>query len=459
MQATQNPALHVNYTKGMVLGVDDFTQEYTYLANRDQWALRELSGYGTTSGLAVTVEDDGTNGPRVHVAKGTAVAPSGKLICVPQDFCAHINKWLANPKNADKIRESITAESPPLSPPAVTGELSLYLTLCYTDCTTMPVPIPGEPCRSEDQLMKDSRIADHFLLELRTEAPKQTEEDAIRDFVDWLKYVVVINTSPPPITNEKTWKDALKASAQLLFDRHNSSPPTSPPTLDDYMFGSPPSSLEIAEADLGAFLKVAFRFWVTDLRPLWKNYLCSENAKADDNCLLLARLEIPIVLAGSPTGVWQVDGNADAITIDESMRPCLTSVRLLQEWLSHNAAEQSITSVPVVSSPSILPTEEALSSLVINNSHIPLAIAHTDLVLDDTHYLIICTNGITITLPKCGLGNKGRVYIVKSQEGNSKLVRQPGDTIDGLANKEVRSKKALTLVSDGTQTWHVIATA
>ena len=45
---------HVNFTLGMVLGVDDFDQEFAYLSARDRWLARDLHGYGTTCGLAVT---------------------------------------------------------------------------------------------------------------------------------------------------------------------------------------------------------------------------------------------------------------------------------------------------------------------------------------------------------------------------------------------------------------------
>ena len=32
---TFDPSQHVNFAKGMVLGVDDFSQEFAYLAGRD----------------------------------------------------------------------------------------------------------------------------------------------------------------------------------------------------------------------------------------------------------------------------------------------------------------------------------------------------------------------------------------------------------------------------------------
>ena len=79
------------------------------------------------------------------------------------------------------------------------GGITLHLVLCYADCLTRLVPIPGEPCRSEDELMKPSRIADDYRLELRASPPAQVEEDAVRDFVRWLRANVnVVDASPPP---------------------------------------------------------------------------------------------------------------------------------------------------------------------------------------------------------------------------------------------------------------------
>src|SRR5687768_63138 len=92
-----DPTQHVNYERGMVLGVDDFTQEFAYLAGRDQWLARDALGYGTLSGLRIQFENDGSDGPRLHVAAGSALVPSGKLVCVAADQCAVLNRWLAKP--------------------------------------------------------------------------------------------------------------------------------------------------------------------------------------------------------------------------------------------------------------------------------------------------------------------------------------------------------------------------
>src|SRR6266496_4354125 len=75
-----DPTRHVNYTLGMILGVDDLTQEFTYLSGRDQWMARDLIGYGTVSGLQVTTETEAEKGPRVVVTEGVAVTPRGQLV-------------------------------------------------------------------------------------------------------------------------------------------------------------------------------------------------------------------------------------------------------------------------------------------------------------------------------------------------------------------------------------------
>src|SRR5947209_20509430 len=95
--APLDPHKHVNYAMGMVLGVDDFNQEFTYLAGRDQWLARELLGYGTLSGLQVSAEEE-SEGPRVFVEAGVALSPRGQLIRVPVKQCPHLATWLTSQK-------------------------------------------------------------------------------------------------------------------------------------------------------------------------------------------------------------------------------------------------------------------------------------------------------------------------------------------------------------------------
>ena len=59
----------VNYVKGMLLGVDDFVQEQAWGMARRHELAREVLGYGTVRGLAVSI-DPGV--PQVRVSPGMA---------------------------------------------------------------------------------------------------------------------------------------------------------------------------------------------------------------------------------------------------------------------------------------------------------------------------------------------------------------------------------------------------
>ena len=324
----QNPTLHVNYTKGGA-GRRRLHAGIRLPFEPDQWAVRELLGYGTTSGLAVFIEDTGEDGPRVHVKRGAAVVPSGQLVCVPNDQCAFINQWLAKPENATRIDQQELVND---------GNLSLYLTLCYRDCTAVPVPIPGDPCRSEDQLMADSRIADDYYLELRTERRRRREEDALRDFVAWLKQHVTVTENISPAPAEADWINALKAAVKPWFDAIAENPTKSPAELYAMLKDSLTANLSVMSESFGEFLHAVFRFWITELRPLWMARLCGTPSENTDNCVLLARLIVPVIEVGEESSVWQVNGQAADVTVDENSRPYRVSMRLLQEWLLWNTA-------------------------------------------------------------------------------------------------------------------------
>jgi hypothetical protein len=325
-----DPTKHVNYTLGMVLGVDDFTQEFAYLSGRDQWTARDLIGYGTVSGLSVTYDEAGGE-PEVVVGPGVAINPRGQKICVPATQCAKLNDWLALAANKEELSRRLT--SPPSDP------LKLYVVLCYRDCPTDQVPIPGEPCRTEEESMAPSRLADDFTLELRFDPPNQLEEDALRDFVDWLMKVEITD-EPGTFPTLEEFLDEIRAAAHQTGSPPVGSPPSSPPgsppetSPPDFMYGSPPASLRIHTAHACEFLRAAFRLWTTELRPLWRpGWLSSKsgcgNHPTNEDCLLLAEVDVPIVRELS--GEWKVDSVAEPQVIDER-RPYLVHLRLLQEW-------------------------------------------------------------------------------------------------------------------------------
>jgi hypothetical protein len=305
-----DPTKHVNYVQGMVLGVDDFDQEFTYLSERGQWLARDLIGYGTASGLAVTIEDS-DKGKRVAVSPGVAVSPRGQLIRVAPKQCAVLDEWL---KGA--VRKDI---------PTGTTTLPVYVVLCYRDCPIDEVPILGEPCRTEEESMAPSRIVDDFRLELRLDPPAQREEDAVRDFVAWLRQIEIVDFAADP-QDLKNFLDAIRAAAQEL------------PSPIDFLYGSPPSDLFIPYSEVCEWLRAAFGLWVTELRPLWQSaafaYGGTSGTGHNRECLLLAEVDVPVL----PTGVdWSVDP-AREIVINSDRRPFLFHLRMLQEWLLYSGS-------------------------------------------------------------------------------------------------------------------------
>jgi hypothetical protein len=320
--AEPDPAKHVNYNLGMVLGVDDFTQEFAYLSERDQWMARDLIGYGTARGLKIGIEDS-DKGPRVVVEPGVAVSPRGQMICVPSAQCAYLKDSLAS--RSGEIQERFGS---PLS-----GTVDMYVVLCYRECPTDSVPIAGEPCRSEDELMAPSRLTDDFCLELRFNKPNQREEEAVREYVHWLRQVE-ISDAVPVSTPLEQFLNAIRAEAWELISP--SSPPASPPHT--FMHGSPPAFLHIRVADACEYLHAALRLWVTELRPKWiaRWHGCAPthfdvDDKTEEDCVMLAKLTVPIALV-SP-GNWTVADRPAVVRKDESERPYLIHLRMLQEWI------------------------------------------------------------------------------------------------------------------------------
>jgi len=300
-----DPSKRVNYNFGMILGVDDLAQEAAFHMGRQQWMARDLIGYGTVSGLQVTLD-----ALEVVVSSGVALSPAGQMIRVPKPQCARVDQW---------IERNIT--SPPFD-----GSVSLYVVLCYRECPTDPAPIPGEPCRTEEETMAPSRIADDFKLELRLDPPDQCEEDALGEFVEWLSRNLEITDT---VGDFITLEDLL----QSIRDAVN--PITSPPcSTPFFVFESPQTPLRVHTSDSCEYLRAAFRLWVTELRPRWQSDFwsrwrgCSGSSSEDrpheEECLLLAEVIVPF--AGGFI-------DSTSITINEERRPFLVHLRMLQEWL------------------------------------------------------------------------------------------------------------------------------
>ena len=175
--------------------------------------------------------------------------------------------------------------------------------------------------------MAPSRVLDDFRLELRLQAPVQREEDAIRDFVQWLRQIKIAGAGGSSLD------EFLQAIRDAAIDL--ASPLESPP---DFLYGSPPQSLTIPGAQLCEYLRAALKLWVVELRPLWQARWTARvgggcechgdettEAHESEECLLLAALNITLTSGHV--------ASANDVVVDDSRRPFVAHLRMLQEML------------------------------------------------------------------------------------------------------------------------------
>jgi hypothetical protein len=319
------PSKHVNFVQGMVLGVDDFRQEFSWHAGRHRTLARDLAGYGTVSGLRVHI--DPKKDPRqVTVEPGLAVTPAGQLARITRGQCADLAAWLARDENKKQKPEPLG--SPPRQ------AVRVFVRLRYADCKLDPVPIPGEPCRTEDEAMQASRIADSWKLHLSFQQPAQREEDAVRALVAWLKSIPLVEhpaQQPDDVVRElRKAADALLGASDLP---------------GDLTLLPPPEDFFIARQDLCDCLCAVLRVWTTELRPRVQERVaagggacgCSDAAEssppasaAPEEDVLLAELWVPVTESNE---VIALDSGSP-VEVNEDGRPYLLHLRMLQELVT-----------------------------------------------------------------------------------------------------------------------------
>ncbi|WP_285711043.1 hypothetical protein [Erythrobacter oryzae] len=410
--AVPSPSQHVNFTTGMVLGVDDYRAEFAYHSARDQWIMREAGGSGTLAGLEVMPQADGANGPRIRVTAGSAAAPSGQLICVARDQCASLNAWLADAT----VTKQVGAIAALGADPAKT-RLSLWLTLCYVDCTALPVPIPGQPCRSEDDLMANSRVMDDYRLALSFTSPLHTEARALRLLQIYESSWVIDATAPNTAAARKALDAKLGKHLRALFTSGDSfsAADLAPPTL---------------HPDLRPFLRRRLRqLWITRVRPLVMAQSCAAAPRGED-CVLLARIVLPVVKAGSH---WEVDdGGAplDAVQIDEGERSFIENPALAATLFGTAAVPDPLPgSFEVVTGAGNLGTGTAAALIRLG--------ADGDVVI-----------------PAGTAAGAGRWLWLRSQgPGKVTLKVAGGGMIAGEASRDLATGETILLVADGAGQW------
>lgn len=314
--ARPDPFKRVRYSFGQLLGAADFEQEQGYAVEARRRHLRQLHGYGTVWGLKVEVRD-GDAGPEVHVAPGVALTPAGREVCVPAAMCARLDDWLR--ASATVVREAFGA--PPLT-------AALCVTLCYRECPTDVVPIPGEPCRSDEESMAPSRIAETFELRLcaRTgSAPSgggcgcpapgaETEGRAA--------FARLLRRLRPNTRNTKfTSRDTLEDEVRRLGEPREGRPAGAEPALP------------VKPEEMRDLLGAAARVWTTEVLPrLLARDGMDGCAPPQDACVLLAELLVQVDATGA------VGGGAAGVRLDETHRPVLLAGAVMQEWALYGGA-------------------------------------------------------------------------------------------------------------------------
>lgn len=411
--ASADPTRHVNFTAGMVLGVDDYRQEFAYHSARDKWIVREFLGYGTLSGLAVTLETD-ANGPRVRVTPGAAAAPSGQLICVGREQCGSLNPWL---QRAEVIAKLHTLTDGTADPDHTT--LTLFLTLCYVDCAVADVPIPGEPCRSDENLMAPSRIADDYTLNFAFDPPAMDEALA-GPVLDSFWTGLNMGGVPDTPANFATALQRAELQLKLALGTYPSDAPAPDPA--DLVAVAVPAGAELR------FRAAIKRLWITRIRPGVAAQSCAASPVPTNDCVLLARLSVPVVRAA---GKWGVD--VTPVTLDETDRPVLLS-----------AAIAATTFGSTVDS---LSTGDTIAFFTVPGT-----------ILPGTSVAVVRSDApIKIKLPAVAAANTGRELTVKAGGAGVVTLTTPGGptNIDGAASRDLAVRGAISLISDGDKTWHI----
>jgi hypothetical protein len=354
------PDLRVNYQFGLVLGVDEFEQQSWYHRERDERASRALHGYGTTSGLHVTARRPASapDDVELRVEPGIAVDQWGRPVVVRTAQCALIGAWLA-------AQETAAANAGLPSPMEVhghpSGDITLYVVASYAECEDALVPLPGNPCAADDDLMASSRIRDSWNLELRWEPPAMAAWDGVRTLADLLATIELHDDSPL-----HTDEDALAAHIRALAGG-----PAPTIALPD-----PPM---LPRAEGRAALDRLLTVWTTEVRPRFAPSLISPDG---DPAVLLTT----ITVAADPafdTAAPVVLGYTEP---DDEGRPYLAPTMLLQELAVLGGDAATI----VMGSPIAAPT----------SSHTPLALGVLfDMVAGGVRQLLLWPSlGASLTL-------------------------------------------------------------
>lgn len=281
-----NPFQRVRYSRGMVMGVDEFEQEQAYFLSKWRMHNAVQHGYGTVAGLKVRAE-----GSRVIVSEGTALDPLGRLIQVYPAQSTDLTAWMQVPQN----RQACTPRYPDAG-------YSLYVTLSYDEEQSDYTPVTGSQTDEYQDTVAYSRTTESFRLTLSGSLPADppsTQTDRLADLLARLR-----PSAGGGITEEEM--------AELV---------RSLPYREDLI--PPGQFLPVQSQRAQAVLETALRVWVTEVRalPMPQSFTQKERP-----AVWLARLDFHLGPNHEVTN----------LAVSEQGRPYVLPVRLLEGQLARH---------------------------------------------------------------------------------------------------------------------------
>jgi hypothetical protein len=161
--------------------------------------------------------------------------------------CARVGAWLAAQEQLAAADETPSPLAEHLSP---SGDVTLYVVAEYGSCLDALVPLPGNPCGSDDEVTAASRVRDGWSLGFRWEPPAMPHWDGVRALADLL-LPIELHGDSPPVSDE-----------ELLAEHIRALVPGAPAPVD--LLPSPPV---LPRAEARAALDRLLTIWVTEVRP------------------------------------------------------------------------------------------------------------------------------------------------------------------------------------------------
>jgi hypothetical protein len=308
-QGSSDCLQRVNYKFGLVLGVDEFVDEQCYFLEKEYQHNRSLHGYGTVSGLLVSVGERAED-IELQVERGMGIDQYGRVFIVRNTQCASLLSWL---------------QDHPLEP----GTRTIYVVARYSECETALVPIAGQPCATSDQLMAPSRLQDSFAIELVLEPPDHQARDAVVNLSEFLSRFRA-DPNAADLGDLGTAQRLVDIIGPLLITMAPNNFRTHIDQLVEDITGTAGATIiPIQPLVVEDMLNDIFTYWVTEVRPAVRPDLIDPDAPETAGGpippaeILLAEVHLVIPATGLPA--------PDAITIDNTTRPYLLHTQLIQE--------------------------------------------------------------------------------------------------------------------------------